>query len=71
MGRTQFTVNPTPAARRWFHARWLDRAVTSGFACYPWYANDPLLEPLRRDPSSRAFFERLHAQWEAAKRRYG
>jgi eukaryotic-like serine/threonine-protein kinase len=49
---------------------WLDRAVTSGFPCYPWYASDPLLEPVRRDSSGRAFLERLRAQWNAAKTRY-
>ena len=38
---------------------WLDRAVTSGFPCYPWYASDPLLESFRRDSSGRAFLERL------------
>ena len=50
---------------------WLDRSVATGFACYPWYARDPLLEPLRRDPGSRPFLEQLRAQWEAAKARYG
>ena len=49
---------------------WLDRAVTSGFPCYPWYVRDALLEPFRRDASGRAFLERLRAQWEAAKARY-
>jgi hypothetical protein len=27
--------------------RWLSRAVDSGFPCYPWFEQDPLLEPLR------------------------
>jgi eukaryotic-like serine/threonine-protein kinase len=49
---------------------WLDRAVTSGFPCYPWYVSDPLLEPFRRDASGRAFLERLRAQWDAARTRY-
>ena len=49
---------------------WLDRAVTSGFPCYPWYVSDRLLDPFRRDPSGRAFLERLRAQWQAAKARY-
>ena len=49
---------------------WLDRAVTSGFPCYPWYASDPLLEPFRRDRAGRAFLERLQAQWNAARARY-
>ena len=49
---------------------WLDRAATSGFPSYPWYMSDPLLEPVRRDSSGRAFLERLRAQWTAAKTRY-
>ena len=36
---------------------WLDRSVATGFACYPWYVRDPLLEPLRRDPASHEFLE--------------
>ena len=36
----------------------------AGFPCYPWYVRDPLLEPLRRDPASHEFLERLRAQWE-------
>ncbi len=50
---------------------WLDRAQATGFACYPWYLRDPLLEPLRRNPIGRAFFDQLRVQWEAAKVRYG
>jgi Flp pilus assembly protein TadD len=50
---------------------WLDRSVTQGFACYPWFIRDPLLAPLRRDPDSRPMLERLQAQWEALKTRYG
>jgi serine/threonine-protein kinase len=49
---------------------WLERAVTSGFPCYPWYARDPLLESFRRDAAGRAFLERLRAQWTAARMRY-
>ena len=49
---------------------WLERAVTSGFPCYPWYVRDPLLAPFRRDSSGREFLERLRAQWEATKARY-
>jgi TolB-like protein len=30
--------------------RWLERAVATGFPCYPWFERDPLLDPVRRDP---------------------
>ena len=49
---------------------WLRRSVESGFACYPWFERDPLLEPLRRDAGSRALFEELKERWEGARARY-
>ncbi len=49
---------------------WLNRAVETGFPCYPWYERDPLLEPIRRDPGSRGFLERLKDSWAGAKARY-
>ena len=50
---------------------WLVRAVETGFSCYPWYQRDPLLEPLRRDPGWKTFFDGLRERWEGAKSRYG
>ena len=50
--------------------RWLERAVSEGFPCYPWYLHDPLLASFRANPASRAFLGRLRARWEAAKARY-
>ena len=50
--------------------QWLRRSVETGFACYPWFQRDPLLEPLRRDEPSRAFFDDLKVRWEAARARY-
>jgi len=50
--------------------RWLERAVTDGFPCYPWYVRDPLLAPFRAHQTSREFLARLRARWEAAKARY-
>jgi DNA-binding winged helix-turn-helix (wHTH) protein/TolB-like protein len=35
--------------------RWLREAVTSGFACSPWYEADPLLSPLRTHKDFRPF----------------
>lgn len=26
--------------------RWLSQAAATGFACYPWYQRDPLLDPI-------------------------
>ena len=30
--------------------RWLERAVATGFPCYPWFERDTLLDPVRRNP---------------------
>ena len=30
--------------------RWLERAVSEGFPCYPWYLHDPLLASFRANP---------------------
>ena len=30
---------------------WLQKAADTGFPCYPWFARDPLLDPIRRDPA--------------------
>ena len=50
--------------------RWLARAANSGFPCYPWFEQDPLLQPLRDDREFRAFMAELHHSWENAKSRY-
>jgi eukaryotic-like serine/threonine-protein kinase len=31
--------------------RWLQQAMDTGFPCLPWFAKDPLLDPIRKDPS--------------------
>ena len=50
--------------------RWLSRAVETGFPCYPWFEQDPLLKPLRDDPEFRAFMSKVRGSWEEAKSRY-
>jgi tetratricopeptide (TPR) repeat protein len=50
--------------------RWLLRAVNTGFPCYPWFARDELLDPIRRDPGVRRFLDELKQTWEGAKARY-
>jgi len=49
---------------------WLERSVDGGFPCYPWFERDTLLAPLRRDPGSQEFLDRLRARWEEARTRY-
>jgi class 3 adenylate cyclase/TolB-like protein len=50
--------------------RWLRTAADTGFPCYPWYARDSLLQPLRNDPEFQRFMEDLRKSWEAVKARY-
>jgi TolB-like protein len=48
---------------------WLERAADTGFPCYPWFERDPLLNPVRHDPSFVRLLERLRvAHAEAARR---
>ena len=51
--------------------RWLSQAVATGFPCYPWYARDPLLDPIRDDSRFTVFMENLRRSWEDARGRYG
>jgi serine/threonine protein kinase len=51
--------------------RWLSRAASTGFPCYPWFVQDPLLKPIREDPEFRRFLEELRQSWESAKAHYG
>jgi eukaryotic-like serine/threonine-protein kinase len=50
--------------------RWLRSAADDGFACYPWFASDPLLEPIRRDPGYQHLMTDLRDRFEKARSRY-
>ena len=46
---------------------WLQRAIETGFPCYPFFVSDPWLAPLRNDASFRALLHELeskHAEWQ-------
>ena len=49
--------------------KWLTQAADTGFPCYPWYARDPLLEPLRRTAAFAELLARLRLTHEEARRR--
>jgi TolB-like protein/DNA-binding winged helix-turn-helix (wHTH) protein len=50
--------------------RWLSQAAATGFSCYPWYRDDPLLDPLRDEPRFVAFIGQLRRSWEFARSHY-
>ena len=50
--------------------RWLRVSAETGFPCYPWYARDPLLAPLRGNPEFETFMRDLSAQHARARIRY-
>jgi len=43
---------------------WLRDAAENGFPCYPLFAGDPNLAPIRQDPGYIALMSELKAQWE-------
>jgi DNA-binding winged helix-turn-helix (wHTH) protein/TolB-like protein/tetratricopeptide (TPR) repeat protein len=49
--------------------RWLERAADSGFPCYPWFARDALLDPLRANPRFVQLLARLKDAHDDARRR--
>lgn len=51
--------------------KWLADAWNTGFQCYPWFARDPLLAPLRQSPGSRGVFDEFKQPWETKKAQYG
>jgi adenylate cyclase len=49
---------------------WLRQSVETGFPCYPWFARDPLLEPLRTEPGFTALLARLKDELERSRLEY-
>ena len=49
---------------------WLQKAKTSGFPNYPWYARDRLLAPLRQNASFERFLLDFKQSWETTKAQY-
>jgi len=49
---------------------WLRSSVDDGFPCYPWFAADPLLEPIRRDPGYQKLMAELRDRFYTARSRY-
>jgi TolB-like protein len=65
LGATYAQLGELPEAMRW-----LSDAARTGLPCYPWYARDPLLDPLRDEPAFKQTLERLNSSWQALLARY-
>ena len=42
--------------------QWLREAAETGFPCYPLFARDANLDPIRQDPRFQAFLEDMRKQ---------
>lgn len=51
--------------------RWLRRAAETGFPCYPFFAGDPLLEPMRTEPEFVDLLEQLRQRRQREWHRLG
>lgn len=49
---------------------WIRKTADTGFPCYPWFARDPLLEPLQNDRNFQRFMTELKNSYETAKAKY-
>jgi hypothetical protein len=49
---------------------WLRRTIDAAFPCYPWFTKDPLLDPVREDPTFQALMAEQRAEWEVRRARY-
>jgi TolB-like protein len=50
--------------------KWLRQASDTGFPCYPWFAADRLLDPIRGDAAFQSFMAGQRTRYEEARRRY-
>jgi len=50
---------------------WLERTSREGMPCYPLFASDPLLDPVRTDPRIRKFLDDSRHEWEERRRQRG
>jgi len=50
---------------------WLRTAIDEGFPCYPWFVQDPMLDPIRTNDSYRGLMRELEARFAATRARYG
>jgi serine/threonine-protein kinase len=50
---------------------WLRITVDEGFPCYPLFARDSFLDPIRKDPAFLQFMAEMKTRWEGYQRQFG
>ena len=51
--------------------KWLRVTVKEGFPCYPLFARDSMLDPIRKEPAFLQFMAEMKARWESYQREFG
>jgi eukaryotic-like serine/threonine-protein kinase len=51
--------------------KWLRVTVKEGFPCYPLFARDSFLDPIRKDPAFVQFMAEMKTRWEGYQRELG
>jgi TolB-like protein len=51
--------------------KWLRVTVKEGFPCYPLFARDSYLDPIRNDPGFLQFMAEMKTRWEGYQREFG
>jgi hypothetical protein len=51
--------------------KWLRVTVQEGFPCYPLFARDSMLDPIRKDPAFLQFMAEMKTRWEGYQRQFG
>jgi tetratricopeptide (TPR) repeat protein len=51
-------------------AIWLRKAFDEGLPCYPWFARDPMLDPVRQEQAFIDLMRELRPRFEAARLQY-
>jgi tetratricopeptide (TPR) repeat protein len=51
--------------------KWLRITVEEGFPCYPLFARDSFLDPIRKDPAFIRFLTEMKERWEGYRRQFG
>ena len=51
--------------------KWLRVTAKEGFPCYPLFARDSFLDPIRKDPAFLQFLDEMKTRWEGYQREFG